>query len=102
MPSPQKVSWSKLRVGVMALVALAIIGTLIFLLTTNGNLFKHKIKLRMYMDDASGTAESAPVRLNGIPVGNVKTIELSGSKDPKRAVELVLEIQGQFQDDIPD
>jgi phospholipid/cholesterol/gamma-HCH transport system substrate-binding protein len=102
MPSPQKVSWSKLRVGVTALVALAIIGTLIFLLTTSGNVFKHKIHLRMYMDDASGTSESAPVRLNGIPVGNVKKIELSGEKDAKRAVEFVLEIKGEYQKDIPD
>jgi len=102
MPSPQKVSWSKLRVGTTALVALAIVGTLIFLLTTSGNVFKHKITLRMYMDDASGTSESAPVRLNGIPVGNVKRILLSGDKDPKRAVELILEVQGEFQKDIPE
>src|SRR5215471_10783172 len=102
MPSPQKVSWSKLRVGITALVALAIIGTMIFLLTTSGNIFKHKITLRMYMDDASGTAESAPVRLNGIPVGNVKKILLSGEKDPKRAVEFILEVKGEFQQDIPD
>jgi phospholipid/cholesterol/gamma-HCH transport system substrate-binding protein len=102
MPSPQKVSWSKLRVGIAALVALAIIGTLIFLLTTSGNIFKSKITLRMYMDDASGTSESAPVRLNGIPVGNVKKILLSGDKNPHRAVEFILEIRGEFQQDIPD
>jgi len=102
MPSPQKVSWSKLRVGITALVALAIIGTLIFLLTTSGNVFKRKIRLRMYMDDASGTSESAPVRLNGIPVGNVKKIALSGDKNPQRAVEFTLEVRGEYQDDIPD
>src|SRR5215472_7447269 len=102
MASAQRVSWSKLRVGIAALVALAIIGTLIFLLTTSGNIFKRKITLRMYMDDASGTSESAPVRLNGIPVGNVKKILLSGDKDPHRAVEFILEIRGEFQQDIPD
>jgi phospholipid/cholesterol/gamma-HCH transport system substrate-binding protein len=102
MPSPQKVSWSKLRVGIAALVALAIIGTLIFLLTTSGNIFKRKITLRMYMDDASGTSESAPVRLNGIPIGNVKRIMLSGDKNPQRAVEFILEVRGEFQKDIPE
>src|SRR5262245_54340973 len=102
MPSPQKVSWSKLRVGITSLVALAVIGTLIFLLTTSGNVFKHKIRLRMYMDDASGTSESAPVRLNGIPVGNVKKIALSGDKNPQRAVEFTLEVKGEYQDDIPE
>jgi phospholipid/cholesterol/gamma-HCH transport system substrate-binding protein len=101
MASPQRVSWSKLRVGIAALVALAIIGTLIFLLTTSGNIFKRKITLRMYMDDASGTSESAPVRLNGIPVGNVKKIVLSGDKNPQRAVEFILEVRGEYQKDIP-
>jgi phospholipid/cholesterol/gamma-HCH transport system substrate-binding protein len=42
------------------------------------------------------------VRLNGIPVGNVKKILLSGDKDPHRAVEFILEIRGEFQQDIPD
>ena len=102
MPSPQKVSWSKLRVGVTALVALAIIGTLIFMLTTSGNIFKSKLTLRMFMDDASGTSESAPVRLNGIPIGNIKKIALSGDKNPARAVEFTLEVRGEFQKDIPE
>src|SRR4051812_19170800 len=100
MPSPPKVSWSKLRVGVTALVALAIIGTMIFLLTTSGNIFKRKITLHMYMDDASGTSESAPVRLNGIPVGNIKKIALSGEKNPARAVQFTLEVRGEFQKDM--
>jgi phospholipid/cholesterol/gamma-HCH transport system substrate-binding protein len=100
MASP-KVSWSKLRVGITALVAMAIVGTLVFLLTTSGNILKRKFTLRMYMDDASGTQEAAPVRLNGIPVGNIKKIELSGDKNPNRAVEFLMEINGEFQRDIP-
>jgi phospholipid/cholesterol/gamma-HCH transport system substrate-binding protein len=101
MPASPKVSWSKLRVGVMALVAMTIAGVLIFLLTTSGNVFKRKVDLRTYMDDASGTVESAPVRLNGIPIGNISRIRLSGSKDPNRAVEFVLTIQAKYLQDIP-
>ncbi len=101
MPSAQRVSWSKLRVGILALSALVILGVLIFLLTTSGNLFRRKAELRTYMDDASGTAESAPVRLNGLPIGNVTRIRLSGSKDPKRAVEFILTVQSKYLQDIP-
>ena len=85
----------------MALVAMAILGTLIFLFTTSGNIFKRKITLRTYLDDASGTTESSPVRLNGIPIGNIKSIRLSGSKDPQRAVEFQLEVRAEYQRDIP-
>ena len=90
------------RPAAAALAITWIIGTLIFLLTTSGNIFKRKMTLRMYMDDASGTSESAPVRLNGIPIGNVKRIMLSGDKNPQRAVEFILEVKGEYQQDIPD
>ena len=101
MPSPQRVSWSKLRVGITSLAAMIILGVLIFLLTTTGNIFKRRAKLVTYVEDASGTTIAAPVDLNGIPIGNVKEILLSGSKDPKRAVEFVMEVRGEYLQDIP-
>jgi phospholipid/cholesterol/gamma-HCH transport system substrate-binding protein len=79
-----------------------ILGVLIFLLTTSGNFLKPRAHLRFYLDDASGTSESAPVRLNGIPVGNVKHIRLSGDKDPQRAVQFELELQRKYLQDIPE
>src|SRR5262249_52465437 len=39
MPEAKKVSWAQLRVGIMAAVAMAILGVLIFLLTGSGDLF---------------------------------------------------------------
>jgi phospholipid/cholesterol/gamma-HCH transport system substrate-binding protein len=54
------------------------------------------------MDDASGTATKAPVRLNGILVGYVDDIRLSGSSNPDRTVEFVLSIQESCLKDIPD
>jgi phospholipid/cholesterol/gamma-HCH transport system substrate-binding protein len=101
MAAAQKVSWSKLRVGIVALASMTVLGVLIFLLTTSGNIFRRMATLRTYMDDASGTGEKAPVRLNGIPIGNVDQIRLSGSPDPKRAVEFTLTIKGEYLPEIP-
>jgi phospholipid/cholesterol/gamma-HCH transport system substrate-binding protein len=101
MPSA-KVSWSKLRVGIIAVVAMMILGTLIFLLTTSSNIFRSTAYLRTYMEDASGTSVSAPVRLNGIPIGNLKKIRLSGDSNPKRAVEFTMEIKGEYLAHIPE
>jgi len=101
MPSPQRVSWSKLRVGVTALASMIILAVLIFLLTTSGSIFTRRVILVTYVEDASGTTIAAPVDLNGIPIGNVKEIRLSGSKDPKRAVEFIMEIRGEYIQDIP-
>ncbi|MCL4402998.1 MAG: MCE family protein [Acidobacteria bacterium] len=102
MPDRSKLRWSQLKVGIIATAALAILAVLIFLLTSSGSIFQHNVVLRTYMDDASGTATKAPVRLNGILIGYVEDIRLSGSKDPNRAVEFVLAIQSRYIRDIPE
>jgi phospholipid/cholesterol/gamma-HCH transport system substrate-binding protein len=101
MADPQKVSFAQLRVGIMAIVAMAIVAVLIFLLTSEQALFTRKFPLRTFMDDSSGMAEGAPVRLNGIPAGQVDALKLSGSKDPRRIVEIDMSIRYQYLTEIP-
>ena len=102
MPERSKVRWSQLKVGVVAFVSMVILGVLIFLLTGNKNIFERNETVRTYMADGAGMTESTPVRLNGILVGAVQAIKLSGSKDPRRAVEFELTIQSSFMRDIPE
>ncbi|MFN7998845.1 MAG: MlaD family protein [Bryobacteraceae bacterium] len=102
MPDHSKVRWSQLKVGIVAFASLIVLGVLIFLLTGSRGIFQHNEPVRTYMDDASGIAESAPVRLNGILVGTIQSIRISGSKDPKRAVEFVMSIQENFMKEIPE
>src|SRR5258708_20094723 len=101
MANPQKVSFAKMRVGVMAIVAMIIVAVLIFLLTGQKNLFKSTFELRTFMDDSSGMAEGATVRLNGIPVGDVDQLRLSGSKDPRRIVEIIMSVESKYLTEIP-
>src|ERR1039458_2218628 len=90
MPELSKVRWSQLKVGIVAFVAMVILAVLIFLLTGNRSIFERDETVRTYMADGVGMTESTPVRLNGILVGAVQGIKLSGSKDPRRAVEFEL------------
>jgi phospholipid/cholesterol/gamma-HCH transport system substrate-binding protein len=101
MASQQRVAWAKLRTGVLVTAAMTIASVLIFLLTGNGTMFEHQAVLRTFMVDSAGMAENAPVRLNGILVGHIKQVELSGSKDPKRTVEVELEIPEKYLPEIP-
>ena len=101
MADPKKVSFAQLRVGVMAIAAMIIVAVLIFLLTGSKNLFRPTFQLRTFMDDSSGMTEGAPVRLNGIPVGDVDKLKLSGSKDPRRIVEIDMEIRSSYMQEIP-
>ncbi len=101
MADPKKVSFAQLRVGIMAITAMVIAGVLIFLLTGTKNLFHPTFQLRTFMDDSSGMTENAPVRLNGIPVGDVEALKLSGQKDPRRIVEVDMDIRSSFMAEIP-
>jgi len=102
MPERRKIRWSELKVGVVAFVAMIVLAVLIFLLTGSKSIFEVNETVRTYMADAGGMTPSTPVRLNGILVGAVQDIRLSGSKDPKRAVEFELSIRSRFMKDIPE
>ncbi len=101
MIDPKKASFVQLRVRIMAIVALIIVAVLIFLLMGTENLFRRTFQLRTFMDVSSGMTENAPVRLNGISVGDVEALKLSGSKDPHRIVEVDMEIRSSFMAKIP-
>jgi phospholipid/cholesterol/gamma-HCH transport system substrate-binding protein len=85
----------------MAMVALAILGFLVYLLTGSEGFFKSRSEIYVYMNDSSDTASGAPVRLNGILIGKVKTVGLSGSDQPGRIVKIALEIDNEFMRQIP-
>lgn len=101
MPSAKKVKWAQLRVGVMAIGAMIVLAVLIFLLTGTKKLFARKAVLHTYLDDAAALAVGAPVRLNGIIVGDVVKVELSGSKTPRRAVRIDLSVDSSTLSTIP-
>jgi phospholipid/cholesterol/gamma-HCH transport system substrate-binding protein len=102
MAAANKVKWSQLKVGVMALLALLILAFLIILMTGTNPLFQKYAEVYTYLDDSSAmTAGATPVRLNGILIGTVKKIELSGSAQPGRKVKLTLDINQEDLSKIP-
>jgi phospholipid/cholesterol/gamma-HCH transport system substrate-binding protein len=93
-----KAAWARLKVGILALFSMAILAVLIFLITGNTNIFESQSTVYTYMADAAALVEGAPVNLNGIPIGKVKDIRLSGSKDPARLVRIDMQIpEGQLK-----
>jgi phospholipid/cholesterol/gamma-HCH transport system substrate-binding protein len=96
-----KVKWAKLRVGLLALAGMVILTVLIFLITGKVNFFESKVTLFTYLSDAAALTEAAPVNLDGIQIGKVKSIGLSGSKDPKRLVRVQMEVPESSLKNIP-
>ena len=102
MASPKRVRWAQLRVGLLSVAAFTIAAILIFLLTSSTSFFEGRFHVRTYMEDSAGMAESSPVRLNGILVGNIETVRLSESHNPKRTVEIDMSIRESYLSEIPE
>ena len=99
MPSEKQVKWSQLRVGLTVLIALITLAILIFVMTGTTGLFTKKIIIRAYMDNAGGLRVGAPVRLEGVDIGNVTGIRVVN--DPKRRlapVEVTMKITSKYED----
>ncbi|MEO8025547.1 MAG: MlaD family protein [Bryobacteraceae bacterium] len=101
MASENKATWAMLRVGLMALVALAILGVLVFYLTGDKGFFRSKSDVFTYMDDSAALTAGSPVRLNGILVGTVTKVELSGSNEQRRIVRVDMKIEDNYFPAIP-
>ncbi|MBZ5608913.1 MAG: MlaD family protein [Acidobacteriia bacterium] len=101
MPLQAKARWARLKVGLLAIGAMTILAILVFLITGNTNIFESNALVYSYMSDAAALTKGADVNLNGIPVGKVRSITLSGSKDPQRLVRLEMEVPERTLRDIP-
>jgi phospholipid/cholesterol/gamma-HCH transport system substrate-binding protein len=101
MPSQKKVHWAQLKVGVMAIAAFVILGVLIVLLTGSSSPFSKKATLYTFLGDSAAMMEGSAVRLNGILIGKIRRIALSGQSDPRRVIRMDLEVEEQFLSQIP-
>src|SRR4051812_49313955 len=92
----------RLKVAGVITSAGTIVFVLVWLLTGGGvGLFARKVDVKTYIPDATGLAVGAPVRLNGIQVGAVRNIAISGYLDTQRAVRVGLRLETIYLESIP-
>ena len=101
MPSQTEVKWSQLKVGVIVLVALALLITLLFLMTSSSGLgvFSHKITVYTYFENSAGLKDGAPVNLQGVTIGEVKKVSVV--QEPSRKltpVQVIMRLDTKFAD----
>ena len=100
MPSQQEVKWSQLKVGVIVIVSVVILTTLLFLMTQTSGLgfFSKKLTITTYFENSAGLKVGAPVNLEGVTIGAVKTITVTNSPDRKLTpVQVVMKIDSKYQ-----
>ncbi len=99
MPSQKEVHWSQLKVGVLVVVALALLLALVFLIsgTVGGGLFSKKITVYSYFENAAGLQEGAPVTLEGVTIGSVTSIQVTAQRK-LTPVKVTMRISGRHLD----
>ena len=103
MPSQHEVKWSQLKVGVIVMVAVVILTTLLFLMTSSSGLgiFSHKLTIVSYFENSAGLKEGAAVSLEGVTIGTVKSVTVVHSPDRKLTpVKVVMKINDKYASDL--
>jgi phospholipid/cholesterol/gamma-HCH transport system substrate-binding protein len=95
LPSQKQLRWSQLRVGLTVVLASITLGVLIFLMSGTTGLFTHKIILKSYFDNAQGLRNGAPVRLQGVDIGNITSVRVVPNK-PRTPVEVVMKVNTRY------
>jgi phospholipid/cholesterol/gamma-HCH transport system substrate-binding protein len=104
MAQRRQVTWTELRVGLFVLVGLFVIAVGIFYVTGAGFLGP-KYRLRTYFPEVAGVTNGAPVRLDGVEIGNVEAIKMvpftpGHAPDKARNIEVTMRLDRRFQNDI--
>ncbi len=97
MPSQSQLQWSRLRVGITVIVATISLIVVIFLMSSTTSIFTHQIYLKTYFDNAEGLRKGAPVRLQGVDVGNVTRISVDAGK-PLTPVDVTMKVNTRYRD----
>jgi phospholipid/cholesterol/gamma-HCH transport system substrate-binding protein len=100
MPSQQEVKWSQLKVGLIVLISVALLCTLLFLMTSASgmSLFSHKMIVTSYFENSNGLKVGAPVNLEGVTIGEVKAVQVT--TDPARKltpVKVVMKLDPKYR-----
>jgi phospholipid/cholesterol/gamma-HCH transport system substrate-binding protein len=101
VPSQKQLKWSQLKVGITVLGASIVLAILILLMSGTGGIFTRKVTLVSYFDNAGGLREGAPVRLQGVDIGNVTKIRVVS--DPARQlapVEVTMKVIPKYHKNI--
>ncbi len=93
MPRTRSLAWSELKIGILAVLAIIIASTLIFMLGGEGGFFWQRYYLKARFNNVATLKPGSPVRVAGVEVGSVDEVALAGAQ-----VEIVMQLSKEVQD----
>ena len=104
MSQRKQLTWTELRVGMFVLAGMVVLAVGILYVTGTG-ILAAKYRLRAYLPEVEGLKIGAPVRLDGVEIGNVDAIRMTPRPpgavfERKRNIEVVMRIDKRYQNEI--
>jgi len=97
MPRTRSLAWSELKIGVLTIIAVVIAVLTIFLLTGARGFFWQRYSLKTQFVSVAGLKAGSPVRVAGVEVGSVRSVDLVGDK-----VDVTIEVNKDMRQRITD
>jgi phospholipid/cholesterol/gamma-HCH transport system substrate-binding protein len=102
MAHRKQLTWTELRVGIFVLVGLFVLGAGIFYVTAPG-ILGPKYGLKTYLPEVASLSNGAPVRLDGVEIGNVDGIKIvprtkDKAPDKNRNIEVDMRVDKKFRE----
>src|SRR5215467_1907123 len=92
MPRTRSLAWSELKIGLMAVIAIALTAVLVVAVGGASGFFWERYSLKTTFDNVQGLKSGAIVRVAGVEVGKVADVQLKGS-----SVEVDLAVKKENQ-----
>jgi phospholipid/cholesterol/gamma-HCH transport system substrate-binding protein len=96
MPSKQAIAWSELKVGVLIVIALAILSGIIILVLGVESPFAKRYTLYTYLPNIGGLRPDSQVMLEGVTVGTVDDYQFA-ENDLEKGVRIKMRILQKYQ-----
>src|SRR3954453_4795405 len=97
MPRTRSLAWSELKIGGLTIVAIAIAAVLVFSLTGTKGFAWQRYSLKTTFPNVAGLAAGSPVRVAGVDVGSVTSIDFAGEQ-----VDVTFELKKTLRERVPD
>ncbi len=95
MPRTRSLAWSELKIGVLSAAAVVIASVTVFMLTGGRGFFWERYVLKTRFSNIAGLKAGSPVRLAGLDVGSVQSVDLSGEQ-----VDVTFEVNKRYRGQI--
>jgi phospholipid/cholesterol/gamma-HCH transport system substrate-binding protein len=94
MPRTRSLAWSELKIGLLTIAAVILAAVTIFLVTGGRGFFWQRYTLKTRFADVAGLKPGSPVRLAGVEVGSVNSVDLVGTSDQ---VDVVFQVNKEYR-----